>query len=127
MGKRVEHEGCITDIIGDESLKWLKGRDKAKPFLLMCQHKAPHHVRPHYGVVTDQYKLVRFYGPYVDYWELYDRKKNPQELKGFFGDPDYARITEELKAELQRLRTEIKVPEKDGPWFSGNTPRRKAK
>lgn len=85
----------------------------------------PHHVRPHYGVVTDQYKLVHFYGPDVDYWELYDRKKDPQEMKSFFGDPAYAKITDELKVELQRLRTELKVPEKDEPWFSGATPRRR--
>ncbi|MEI6536855.1 MAG: sulfatase-like hydrolase/transferase, partial [Verrucomicrobiaceae bacterium] len=42
MGRRVNHEGYVTDITGDESLKWLNGRDKSKPFLLMCQHKAPH-------------------------------------------------------------------------------------
>src|SRR5205814_3899739 len=41
-GKRVEHEGYVTDIITDLSLDWLKNRDKAKPFLLMYQHKAPH-------------------------------------------------------------------------------------
>ena len=42
MGKRVKHEGYVTDIITDLSLDWLKKRDKTKPFLLMCQHKAPH-------------------------------------------------------------------------------------
>ncbi|HEX3150007.1 MAG TPA: sulfatase, partial [Gemmataceae bacterium] len=41
-GKRVTHNGYVTDIIGDLSLDWLKGRDKSKPFVLMCQHKAPH-------------------------------------------------------------------------------------
>lgn len=35
--------GYCTDIITDKALAWLKdGRDKKKPFLLMCQHKAPH-------------------------------------------------------------------------------------
>jgi len=24
------------------------------------EYPAPHHVRPHYGVVTDRYKLVQF-------------------------------------------------------------------
>src|SRR3954451_12199372 len=42
-GQRVKHEGYVTDIITDESLDWLKNqRDASKPFLLMCQHKAPH-------------------------------------------------------------------------------------
>lgn len=41
-GERVKYEGYTTDLITDFSLEWLKGRDKEKPFLLMCQHKAPH-------------------------------------------------------------------------------------
>jgi arylsulfatase A-like enzyme len=41
-GKQVRHSGYTTDIIGDLSLEWLKNRDKNKPFLLMCQQKAPH-------------------------------------------------------------------------------------
>jgi arylsulfatase A-like enzyme len=36
-------EGYVTDIITDLSLDWLEsGRDPNLPFLLMCQHKAPH-------------------------------------------------------------------------------------
>jgi arylsulfatase A-like enzyme len=34
--------GYVTDVITDLSLEWLAGRDRRKPFLLMCQHKAPH-------------------------------------------------------------------------------------
>src|SRR5207249_2069797 len=41
-GRRVRHEGYVTDIITDLSLEWLKHRDRSRPFLLMCQHKAPH-------------------------------------------------------------------------------------
>ncbi len=41
-GKKVKHEGYTTDLITDFSLEWLKKRDPSKPFLLMCQHKAPH-------------------------------------------------------------------------------------
>ncbi len=38
-------EGYVTDIITDLSLEWLdKQRDPAQPFLLMCQHKAPHRI-----------------------------------------------------------------------------------
>ena len=36
-------EGYTTDIITDLTLDWLKNdRDDDKPFMLMCQHKAPH-------------------------------------------------------------------------------------
>ena len=41
-GQRVQHQGYTTDVITDLSLDWLKGRDRDRPFLLMCQHKAPH-------------------------------------------------------------------------------------
>ena len=41
-GQRVQQKGYVTDLITDFSLNWLKARDKEKPFLLMCQHKAPH-------------------------------------------------------------------------------------
>ena len=40
---RVQIEGYCTDIVTDLALDWLKeGRAKDKPFMLMCQHKAPH-------------------------------------------------------------------------------------
>ena len=35
-------EGYVTDVITDKTVKWLKERDKTKPFMLMMQHKAPH-------------------------------------------------------------------------------------
>jgi len=42
-GSRKRRNGYCTDIITDLSLDWLKEkRDPNKPFMLMCQHKAPH-------------------------------------------------------------------------------------
>jgi arylsulfatase A-like enzyme len=67
-------------------------------------------VRPHYGVVTDRYKLVRFYATGEDYWELFDREKDPLELKSVYNDPAYATTKAELEKELARLRKELKVP-----------------
>ena len=64
----------------------------------------PHHVRPHYGVITDRYKLVHFFGTADDYWELYDREKDPNELRNVLGDPAYAATKVELEKELARLR-----------------------
>ncbi len=40
-GRRV-FEGYVTDLITDMSIAWLKGRDKDRPFCLLCHHKAPH-------------------------------------------------------------------------------------
>jgi arylsulfatase A-like enzyme/lysophospholipase L1-like esterase len=39
---RKEEQGYCTDIITDKAIAWLDSRDKSKPFVLMCQHKAPH-------------------------------------------------------------------------------------
>jgi len=42
MGVRTRRTGYVTDIITDDCLKWLKACSPDRPFLLMCQHKAPH-------------------------------------------------------------------------------------
>ncbi len=39
---RQKHTGYVTDIITDMTLEFLKKRDPAKPFFVMCHHKAPH-------------------------------------------------------------------------------------
>ena len=41
-GTKKRFEGYATDLTTEKSLKWIDGRDKSKPFFLMCQHKAPH-------------------------------------------------------------------------------------
>ncbi|MDA7916952.1 sulfatase [Akkermansiaceae bacterium] len=41
-GSKKQFPGYCTDITTDKAVKWLDGRDKEKPFFLMCQHKAPH-------------------------------------------------------------------------------------
>ncbi len=42
-GSKKRYEGYCTDIVTDLALTWLKeDRDPDKPFMLMCQHKAPH-------------------------------------------------------------------------------------
>jgi len=41
-GEEKRIQGYVTDIITDHSIDWLEKRDKTKPFILMCQHKAPH-------------------------------------------------------------------------------------
>lgn len=67
----------------------------------------PHRVRPHVGVVTDRYKLVHYYKPDVDDWELLDRQADPHETKSFYSDPAYAETVKTLKTELERLQAEV--------------------
>ncbi len=42
MGERRTYPGYVTDVITDLSLDWLRRRDRGRPFMLMCHHKAPH-------------------------------------------------------------------------------------
>jgi arylsulfatase A-like enzyme len=93
------------------------------------EYPASHRVRPHYGVVTDRYKLVHYYKPDVDDWELLDREKDPLEVKSFYNDPAYAETVKELHAELDRLRAEAKdtadPPRRaygDEPWDTERQP-----
>ena len=37
-----EYVGFSSDVVGDESIKWLETRDKEKPFMLMTHFKATH-------------------------------------------------------------------------------------
>ena len=86
----------------------------------------PHDVARHYGVVTDRYKLVRFYDydkPDYEEWELFDLKTDPQEMKSVYGDPAYAEIQAQLHTELKRLRKELAVPENDPPETAIAPPR----
>ena len=77
------------------------------------EYPGPHDVARHYGVVTDRYKLVHYYGLAKPEWELFDRQTDPQELKSVWSDPKYAERRMELETELARLRKELKVPEVD--------------
>lgn len=82
----------------------------------------PHQVRPHYGVITDRYKLVHYYKPDVDDWELLDRQQDPQEVKNFYTDPAQAATVKELHAELERLRKEVQETEPPPRAAYGNQP-----
>jgi arylsulfatase A-like enzyme len=82
---------------------------------------APHRVRPHYGVVTDRYKLVHFFGTADDYWELYDTEKDPRELRNVLADPAYAAARKQLEGQLAQLRTELKVPAQIPPEWLGRS------
>ncbi len=81
-------------------------------------HRPHFNVAAHMGVRTDRYKLIYYYGKalgvYGAYheattpeWELYDLKKDPQEMNNLYNDPAYQGVVKELKAELKRLRKQV--------------------
>ena len=56
---------------------------------------------------NDRYKLIHFYT--IKEWELFDLQTDPHELKSVYDDPAYAKVREEMAAELIRLRVELKA------------------
>jgi arylsulfatase A-like enzyme len=107
------------DMQGRSMVPILKGQTPAdwrKSFYYhYYEHPAVHNVAKHYGVVTDRYKLVHFYEPAFDYWELFDLTNDPYELKSVYDDPKYADEQKKLHVELDRLRKDLKVPDQDDP------------
>ncbi|MCB0686823.1 MAG: sulfatase [Saprospiraceae bacterium] len=71
------------------------------------EYPAVHMVKRHYGIVTEDYKLVHFYDD-VDEWELYDRKKDKNEMKNVYNDPAYADVVKDLTQKLADLRVKYK-------------------
>ena len=73
-------------------------------------------------MVTDRYKLVHYYAPDVDDWELLDREADPLEVKNFYNDPAYADTVKQLHEELLRLKTEVKDEQPVPREAYGNAP-----
>lgn len=78
-------------------------------------HLAHHYVGAHYGVRTERYKLIHYYGESLGTtdsideakpaeWELFDLQTDPAELHSVYGEPDYEAVAADLKDELQRLK-----------------------
>jgi arylsulfatase A-like enzyme len=65
-----------------------------------------HNTRAHYGVRTRTHKLIYFWKK--DQWELFDLVNDPYELHNLYGQPGQEALTEKLKAELARLKREVR-------------------
>ena len=65
-----------------------------------------HSVQTHYGVRTDRYKLIRFYGE-VESWELFDLEADPHELRNRYGDAALSAVQDALHRRLEELREEF--------------------
>ncbi len=81
---RKEYTGYCTDIVTELALNWLKdGRQEDQPFMLMCQHKAPH----------------RCWMPPLRYLELYDDIDipEPETLFDRWQDNTFAARNQEME------------------------------
>lgn len=97
------------DIQGESLLPLLRGERvkswRESLYYHFYEYPGEHAVKRHYGVRTERYKLIHFYDD-IDVWELYDLKRDPSEMNNIYGKRETEKITKELKAELERLRTQ---------------------
>lgn len=74
-----------------------------------------HNATAHYGIRNERYKLVYYYArslgktgtgnkPLTPEWELYDLKKDPQEMNNIYQLPASRKLVKKLKSELLELK-----------------------
>jgi arylsulfatase A-like enzyme len=66
------------------------------------EYPEPHRVSPHFGIRTEQYKLIRYYGP-ANNWELFDLKADKAEMKNIYGLRENQSIVKKLFLQLKEL------------------------
>ena len=62
-----------------------------------------HHVKRHYGVRTDRYKLIHFYFD-IDQWELYDLENDISEMNNIYDNPAYSEVRADMHKRLEEMR-----------------------
>lgn len=128
----LDHAPTFLEVAGGAIPKEMQGRSyksllegktppdwrKSSYYRYWMHMDGAHSVPAHYGVRTDRYTLIHYYGKALGAkgakdvtldpeWELFDRQKDPQQMRNVFAEADYAPIVRELRAELDRLRKEF--------------------
>ncbi|MBP7611103.1 MAG: sulfatase, partial [Steroidobacteraceae bacterium] len=99
-----------ADMQGRSLLPLLRGRTPADwrtaMYYRYYHDPGDHNTRAHYGVRTRTHKLIYFWKK--DQWELFDLVNDPYEVHNLYGQPGHAALTATLKAELARLKREMR-------------------
>lgn len=99
-----------TDMQGRSMLPVLRGRTpedwRTSMYYRYYHDPGDHNTRAHYGVRTRTHKLINFWKK--DQWELFDLVNDPFELHNLYGQPGQEALTATLKAELARLKREVR-------------------
>lgn len=114
--------GTSTGMQGRSFRRNVEGRTpgdwrKAMYYRYWMHNDADHHVPAHYGIRTDRWKLIYYYGKPLGMkgaqapdsapeWELFDLKNDPREMTNLYNDSRHAARIRELKAQLARLQAE---------------------
>lgn len=109
----MQGQSCRKIIAGDHT-----GFVRDHVYFRYWMHCAHRHDNPaHYGIRTDDYKLIFYYGLPLDAngaeadvtpagWELYDMKNDPFETKNIYDDPTYVDVIASLKAKLDEVKAQ---------------------
>lgn len=97
----------ILPLLMDKNSEW---RDQL--YYHYYEYPNEHAVKRHYGVRTENYKLIHFYYD-IDVWELYDLQNDPKEMNNIYDHPDYNELRENMHVRLDEIRAELAVPEDD--------------
>ena len=112
------------DIQGVSLLPLLKGKAATKEdkaaikkwrdaiYYHYYEYPAEHNVRRHYGIRTDRYKLIHFYGHDVNAWELFDLQNDPHEMHNLYGQPGMEKLQQQLHHKLEELQIQYDDPQR---------------
>ncbi|BDD06726.1 sulfatase/phosphatase domain-containing protein [Aureibacter tunicatorum] len=110
----------ILDLLGLKSRRIIQGesfmeqlfdsslrKEKSSKGIYFHYHEHPsfHNVRKHYGIRTEEFKLIHFYQE-PQYWEFYDLTKDPKEQNNLIGSEQYSNTISNLKKSLYSLKDE---------------------
>ncbi len=105
------------DIQGMSLVPLLRGKSSPKQwrdaiYYHYYEYPAEHAVRRHYGIRTDRYKLIHFYGHDINAWELYDMKNDPHEMHNLYGQPQMAEVQADMHRRLEALQIQYDDPQR---------------
>jgi arylsulfatase A-like enzyme len=129
MGLNVDFAPTFLDLAGLSIPAEMQGRSlapvlrgrtppdwRAAMYYRYYHDPGDHNTRAHYGVRTRTHKLIYYWKK--DQWELFDLINDPQEMNNLYGQPGQEAITDSLKAELMKLKKEMK----DDDQFANEQP-----
>ena len=127
----IDHAPTFLEVAGGKATKEMDGKSyksilegktppdwrKSTYYRYWMHLDGAHNVPAHYGVRTDRYTLIHYYGKGLNMagaknkdldpeWELFDRQKDPQQMNNVYADKSYQATVRELRTELDRLRKE---------------------
>ena len=128
IANNVDFAPTLLDFAGVKTPAFMQGRSflkmlegEATPddwpqatYYRYWMHMAHHDNPAHLGIRTKDFKLIYFYGQPLDaagavktptdpYWEMYDLRHDPQEMKNVIENPAYATKRVELTSQLAQL------------------------